>query len=253
MSYVPTMKNTTSRDKGDTSTFTNEGAMDDDDPVVRNKQAVAAFRGPRNTSSVYSSSSSTSFNSSGELQYVDPDGGEPVTDEYYHSQTQQQQQLSERKDLSSSATALHQQQQQQQQEEETVRSPEAEHCNHQERESQGRNAFSRRRNPEPEEDDTMAVDSKCSGDKAPSSHERILQELDPPDPPNFYQRDMEFEVQLLSLRNKRVLIARLNEVVPRGRLSMVRIWLASYSNPFCSGPLFSLSLLAVSVYFFRLI
>lgn len=221
MSYVPTMKDT-SCDNRDTSSFTNEGFMADN-PAGGSKQAVAPFRGPRNTSSVYSSSSSTSFNSSGELQYVDPDGGEPVIDDFYESQTQQQQQQPQQqpdsKNLSISATALHEQQQQ----ETTARSPQGEHDKNQEmQESQARNAFSQRRNPDPEEDESMAVDSKRSGDEAPSSQEDTSRETEPLDPPNFYHRDMEFEVQLLSLRNKRVLMARLNEVVPRGRLSMVR-------------------------------
>jgi hypothetical protein len=39
---------------------------------------------------------------------------------------------------------------------------------------------------------------------------------------NTYRRDMDFEVTLLRHRNKRVLMSRLQEVSPRGRLSLVR-------------------------------
>jgi hypothetical protein len=42
------------------------------------------------------------------------------------------------------------------------------------------------------------------------------------DPPNSYHRDMEIEAARLLQRNKRVLISRLSETSPRGKLSLVR-------------------------------
>lgn len=42
------------------------------------------------------------------------------------------------------------------------------------------------------------------------------------DPPNAYYRDIDFKVAQQSERNKRVLLSRLCEAAPRGRLSLVR-------------------------------
>ena len=215
MSYVPTMKDT-SRVNDDSSTFTNVGALEGGQSAAtgNHKHDILTAR-PRNSSSVYSSSSSTSFNSLGELQYVDPDGGELVSEEYHQTPHEQ---FAERNGMTRSRTALHQQQQA------PLDSLVTENNAIQRSESNAGGAFSRRRNPGPEEDEDKMSDLRSASDSRSSPpQERIRQEVDPPDPPNFYHRDMEFEVQLLSLRNKRVLLARLSEVVPRGRLSLVRV------------------------------
>jgi hypothetical protein len=51
------------------------------------------------------------------------------------------------------------------------------------------------------------------------------------DAANTYHRDMDFEVTLLRHRNKRVLMSRLQEVSPRGRLSLVSY--QSFKYNFC--------------------
>ena len=217
MSCEPTMKDTSSVND-DTSTFTNVGEMEVDHNGVptRPKHNVMSIR-PRN-SSVYSSSSSASCSSSGELQYVDPEGGEPAYDEYHqthHCNDNDEVHVGVRRATSSRGIALHEQQQ------EAADRFGTDDYQHQETKSSG--TFSRRRNPEVEEDEERMADSRrgAAARARTNPGEVSVQEVERPDPPNFYHRDMEFEVQLLSLRNKRVLMARLNEVVPRGRLSMV--------------------------------
>jgi hypothetical protein len=57
-------------------------------------------------------------------------------------------------------------------------------------------------------------DGRSEGDASPLE--------DDIDPPNSYHRDMEIEAARLLQRNKRVLISRLSETSPRGKLSLVR-------------------------------
>jgi len=168
-------------------------------PTLSNKAMRPRFNPP-----VYSSSSSSSFNSSGEMQYVDPDSGEPFSGDYHLPQ----------QPMTSSQTPV---------------AEELSSEDHPDQDSQSsRRAFARRRNPEPEDErittttSDMQVDTSSNSSNRAATAPASLQPVDPPDPPNFYHRDMDFEVQLISLRNKRVLMARLVEVVPRGRLSLVR-------------------------------
>ena len=176
---------------------------------------------PRDNSSAYSSSTSSSgsFSSSGELQYVDPDGGEPVSsDDYLPSQAERQSQ--------------EQQSQEQHSKDNSQTSVTVESSSETPPPQSSRNTFARRRNPEPEDeptktsnnnDATAATQMETDPSKRTAKMQAPSQDADRPvDPPNFYHSDMDFEVQLLSLRNKRVLMSRLAEVVPRGRLSMVR-------------------------------
>ena len=170
-------------------------------PTLSNKAMRPRFNPP-----VYSSSSSSSFNSSGEMQYVDPDSGEPLSGDHHLPQ----------QPMTSSQTPV---------------TEELSSEDHPDQNSQSsRRAFARRRNPEPEDEritartttSDMQVDTSANSSQRAATAPTSLQQVDPPDPPNFYHRDMGFEVQLISLRNKRVLMARLVEVVPRGRLSLVR-------------------------------
>lgn len=71
-------------------------------------------------------------------------------------------------------------------------------------------AFAKRRNSEHEESNSQ------QGDETKSTPQHHGVEA------NTYQRDMDFEVALLTQRNRRVLLSRLQEVAPRGRLSLVR-------------------------------
>lgn len=71
-------------------------------------------------------------------------------------------------------------------------------------------AFTKRRNPEEHE-----VGNSQDEQETKNSLLHVEQA-------NTYMRDVDFEVALLTQRNKRVLLSRLQEVAPRGRLSLVR-------------------------------
>lgn len=109
--------------------------------------------------------------------------------------------------------------------------------------------ISRRRNPSPfssendqqNDDDTITLDRE-SKKPSPPQHDDVVpgemttdresrKSASPQNEdvvaPNTFRRDMDFEVALLSQRNKRVLISRLEEVLPRGRLSLVRYCFAN--------------------------
>jgi hypothetical protein len=94
-------------------------------------------------------------------------------------------------------------------------------------------AFTKRRNPLPEdpaENDfvvreatpSTAGDSDSYGKSNSPLHLELSDETI--DSPFMYHRRMEFEAALLSQRNKELLLSKLVEVAPRGRLSLVRIY-----------------------------
>lgn len=83
-------------------------------------------------------------------------------------------------------------------------------------------AFSTSRNPSPlRSDSEQQIDEEITADRE-SKQSASPQHADDVDPVNTYRQDMDFEVALQSQRNKRVLLSRLGEVAPRGRLSIVR-------------------------------
>lgn len=91
--------------------------------------------------------------------------------------------------------------------------------------------FTKRRNPLPEdpaENDfvvreatpSTAGDSDSYGKSNSPLHLELSDEI--VDTPFMYHRRMEFEAAMLSQRNKELLLSKLVEVAPRGRLSLVR-------------------------------
>lgn len=92
-------------------------------------------------------------------------------------------------------------------------------------------AFAKRRNPLPEdpaENDVVVREATPStaGDSDSYAKSNSPLHLEPcddaSDTPFMYHRRMEFEAALLSQRNKELLLSKLVEVAPRGRLSLVR-------------------------------
>lgn len=94
-------------------------------------------------------------------------------------------------------------------------------------------AFSKRRNPLPEDqvgDDfvvreatpsTTGDSDSCQKSSSPLHMEHSENET--VDTPFMYHQRMEYEAALLSQRNKELLLWKLEEVAPRGRLSLVRL------------------------------
>lgn len=150
------------------------------------------------------------------MQYVDPDGGEPVYFEDFNTLSSQQhtqtpfatpqiEQYPSVGDLKSE-----------------VEIPPKGNL---ERKSLVRRASSRRRISEYEDCTVQRIEEEYEQDQSEETSKlpalQPLHDVDPPAEPNFYQYEMEYEVHLQTLRNKRVLMARLTEVMNRGRLSMV--------------------------------
>lgn len=77
-----------------------------------------------------------------------------------------------------------------------------------------------------ENEDCDTTTNSSSNDEPKRStpqHEQDLAKKQSSDEVIFPIRDVDFEVSLLSQRNKRVLVSRLMETAPRGKLSMVRL------------------------------
>jgi hypothetical protein len=95
-------------------------------------------------------------------------------------------------------------------------------------------AFTKRRNPlteDPAENDfvvreatsSTAGDCDSNGKSNSPLHLELSDEII--DTPSMYHRRMEFEAAMISQRNKELLLCKLVEVAPRGRLSLVRYFI----------------------------